>query len=149
MVPACLPAPPGSGRGLPRLQAGAASRAAAQACCWRASQTWVHAPNSQSTSITPPRAEKKDIDSFELADFELEGYAPHKAIKMQASKRPAACPGPLCAASAGRCGSRTRLTKTAPAETPWLPTPSMPAAFDSLAMPKVQNTSVRAAIGPF
>ncbi|KAL4448210.1 hypothetical protein ABPG75_005429 [Micractinium tetrahymenae] len=27
--------------------------------------------------------DKKDIDSFEFSDFELEGYAPHKAIKMQ------------------------------------------------------------------
>lgn len=36
-------------------------------------------------SHMPTPADKKDIDSFEFRDFELEGYAPHKAIKMQAS----------------------------------------------------------------
>jgi len=37
---------------------------------------------------------KTDIDSFVFEDFELEGYAPHKAIKMQV--------GGSCLCGAGR-----------------------------------------------
>ncbi len=81
-LPAGARSPPSSCK---RLDARAR---ATHGSCWPAPgplRTLCRTPHSTQTP-----AEKKDIDSFEFSDFELEGYAPHKAIKMQVKAAPPA-----------------------------------------------------------